>query len=78
MERNLVGPDKFAYQVSSEIESITTLLGAGFAGKNSSSTACESTVLSVRTIPRTVDIFKPFSLTAATSSRQSFRVTFAI
>ena len=33
MERNLVGPEKFAYQVSSEIESITTLLGAGFAGK---------------------------------------------
>ena len=33
MERNLVGPDKFAYQVSSELESITALLGAGFAGK---------------------------------------------
>ena len=33
MERNLVGPDKFAYQVSSEIESIAGLLGAGFAGK---------------------------------------------
>ena len=33
MERNLVGQGKFAYQVSSEIESITTLLGAGFAGK---------------------------------------------
>ena len=33
MERNLVGPGKFAYQVSSEIESITALLGAGFAGK---------------------------------------------
>ena len=33
MERNLVGPGKFAYQVSSEIESITTLLGAGYAGK---------------------------------------------
>ena len=33
MERNLVGPGKFAYQVSSEIESITTILGAGFAGK---------------------------------------------
>lgn len=33
MERNLVGPGKFAYQVSSEIESITTLLGSGFAGK---------------------------------------------
>ena len=33
MERNLWGPDKFAYQVSSEIESITALLGAGFAGK---------------------------------------------
>lgn len=33
MERNLVGKGKFAYQVSSEIESITALLGAGFAGK---------------------------------------------
>ena len=33
MERNLVGKDRFAYQVSSEIESITALLGAGFAGK---------------------------------------------
>ena len=33
MERNLVGPGKFAYQVSSEIESITSVLGAGFAGK---------------------------------------------
>ena len=33
MERNLVGPGKFAYQVSSEIESITSILGAGYAGK---------------------------------------------
>ena len=33
MERNLVGPGKFAYQVSSEIESITGLLGGGFAGR---------------------------------------------
>ena len=33
MERNLIGKDRFAYQVSSEIESITALLGAGFAGK---------------------------------------------
>ena len=33
MERNLIGPGKFAYQVSSEIESITCILGAGFAGK---------------------------------------------
>ena len=33
MERNLVGPNKFAYQVSSEIESITAILGAGYAGK---------------------------------------------
>ena len=33
MERNLVGDGKFAYQVSSEIESITSVLGAGFAGK---------------------------------------------
>ena len=33
MERNLVGEGKFAHQVSSEIESITAILGAGFAGK---------------------------------------------
>ena len=33
MERNLVGKNRFAYQVSSEIESITTILGAGYAGK---------------------------------------------
>ena len=33
MERNLVGEDKFAYQVSSEIEAITAILGAGYAGK---------------------------------------------
>ena len=35
MERNLVGEGKFAYQVSSEIESITAILGAGYAGKKS-------------------------------------------
>ena len=35
MERNLVGEDKFAYQVSSEIEAITAIMGAGFAGKKS-------------------------------------------
>ena len=35
MERNLVGENKFAYQVSSEIEAITAILGAGFAGKKS-------------------------------------------
>ncbi len=33
MERNLVGDGKFAYQVSSEIEAITAILGAGYAGK---------------------------------------------
>ncbi|HCP24321.1 MAG: 2-oxoacid:acceptor oxidoreductase subunit alpha [SAR202 cluster bacterium] len=33
MERNLVGKDRVAYQVSSEIESITAILGAGYAGK---------------------------------------------
>ncbi len=33
MERNLVGKGKFAYQASSEIEAITAILGAGFAGK---------------------------------------------
>jgi len=35
MERNLVGKDRFAYQVSSEIEAITAILGAGYAGKRS-------------------------------------------
>ena len=35
MERNLIGEDKFAYQVSSEIEAITAILGAGYAGKKS-------------------------------------------
>ena len=35
MERNLVGKDKFAYQVSSEIEAITAIIGAGYAGKRS-------------------------------------------
>jgi len=33
MERNLVGPGKFVYQASSEVESINAILGAGFAGK---------------------------------------------
>ena len=33
MERNLVGPGKFAYQGSSEIESIVSVVGAGYAGK---------------------------------------------
>lgn len=33
MERNLVGPGQFVYQVSSEIEAITAVLGAGYAGK---------------------------------------------
>ncbi|MBI2171540.1 MAG: 2-oxoacid:acceptor oxidoreductase subunit alpha [Chloroflexi bacterium] len=33
MERNLIGPGKFAYQSSSEIESIASIVGAGFAGK---------------------------------------------
>jgi len=35
MQRNLVGRGKFAYQVSSEIESIAAVVGAGFAGKKS-------------------------------------------
>ena len=35
MERNLVGDGKFAYQASSEIEAITGIVGAGFAGKKS-------------------------------------------
>ena len=33
MEKNLVGPGRFAYQASSEIESITAIIGAGYAGK---------------------------------------------
>ena len=33
MERNLVAPGHYALQASSEIESITAVLGAGFAGK---------------------------------------------
>jgi len=33
MERNLTGPGKFAYQATSEIESITSIIGAGYAGK---------------------------------------------
>ena len=32
MERNLIGKGKFAYQVSSEIEAISAIVGAGFAG----------------------------------------------
>ena len=35
MERNLVGKGRVAYQVSSEIEAITAILGAGYAGKRS-------------------------------------------
>ncbi len=35
MERNLVGEGKFAYQASSEIEAITGIVGAGFAGRKS-------------------------------------------
>jgi len=35
MERNFVGKDRLAYQVSSEIEAITAILGAGYAGKRS-------------------------------------------
>ena len=33
MERHLIGKDRFAYQVSSEIEAITAIVGAGYAGK---------------------------------------------
>ena len=33
MEQNLVGEGKFVYQSTSEIESITSIVGAGFAGK---------------------------------------------
>ena len=33
MENNLVGANRFAYQATSEIESITAIVGAGYAGK---------------------------------------------
>ena len=33
MERNLVGPGKFVYQGSSELESINAVFGAGYGGK---------------------------------------------
>ena len=33
MENNLVGRGRFAYQVSSEIEAISAIVGAGYAGK---------------------------------------------
>ena len=33
MENHLVGKGRFAYQVSSEIEAISTIVGAGYAGK---------------------------------------------
>ena len=33
MQNNLIGNNRFAYQVSSEIEAITAIVGAGFAGK---------------------------------------------
>ena len=33
MEQNLIGPGRFAYQVSSEIEAINAIVGAGYAGK---------------------------------------------
>ncbi len=33
MQENLVGKGRFAYQVSSEIESINAIVGAGYAGK---------------------------------------------
>ena len=35
MEQNLVGPGRFAHQVSSEIEAISAIVGAGYAGKKS-------------------------------------------
>ena len=33
MEQRLVGPGRFAYQATSEVESITSVVGAGYAGK---------------------------------------------
>ena len=44
---------------------------AGFADKSSSSTACESTTLTVRRMPRTELTFSPRSRSAAINSRQS-------
>ena len=35
MEQNLIGPGRFAHQVSSEIEAISAIVGAGYAGKKS-------------------------------------------
>ena len=35
MEQNLVGSGRFAHQVSSEIEAISAIVGAGYAGKKS-------------------------------------------
>ncbi len=35
MEQNLVGKGRFAHQVSSEIEAISSIVGAGYAGKKS-------------------------------------------
>lgn len=35
MEQNLVGQGRFAHQVSSEIEAISAIVGAGYAGKKS-------------------------------------------
>ncbi len=35
MEQNLVGTGRFAHQVSSEIEAISAIVGAGYAGKKS-------------------------------------------
>ena len=37
MQSNLVGPGRFAYQVSSEIEAITSAVGASFAGRKAMS-----------------------------------------
>ena len=37
MEQNLSGPGKFVHQASSEIEAITSVMGAGFAGKKAMS-----------------------------------------
>jgi 2-oxoglutarate ferredoxin oxidoreductase subunit alpha len=35
MERNLIGPGKFVYQASSEIEAINSIIGASYGGKKS-------------------------------------------
>ena len=39
MQKNLMGPGKFAYQISSEIEAITAVMGAGYRWASSAARA---------------------------------------